>query len=1004
MGVAMMKRLTMLALGVMAISLTQDAGAGRWTKGANSRPEPAAIDVRSYIGVNNLQMVVSNIGSFAFDPSGSLGKNDGLYFPRGTNKTVVFASGLWLGGRVNGSPRVAVAEYSSEYSPGPMVDGTYQPDQARFRVYKVDRGDDAAGNADYLDWPVADGAPIAQTASGEDSVDADGYPVPYIVGDQALFSVYNDADPAAHTNTAGSTLPLGIEVRQYVFGYARGGALGNSVYLVFQFINKGADSLEETFASVWCDPDVGDAGDDLVGCDTVLSLGYAYNEGADEIYGEGAPAVGFDFLEGPAIPSPGDSATVRGVWRQGYRNLPMTSFNRYSNNDGDPQNATETINYMKGLSASGATVIDPISGEPTKFQLYGDPVTGDGWLDVNPGDRRFMMTSGPFTMAPGDTQQVIVAVLVGQGTDAVSSITALKSIDQQVQSVFDNGFNIPFPPPQPYIWAQPFASRVELTWDTQAEGDVQESPALGQRFVMEGYNIYQGETVAGPWKKIATYDVDDDITRIYSDEFDPTIGAVERVLVQNGTNSGLRNYLKIDTDRIKGGSLINHRPYYYAVTAYSYDELNVAEYTIGASVIGHLTEVLESRINPLTVVPNSVALSLSDTALHVAGGSEGQVTVQILEPGNITGHEYEVSFNEDQTWNLDDVTTGSRLLSDQPPSQEARTDPIVDGMMIEVTGPSAGIKTVEWVGGEQWVTGVNWGGAFFDGGVDQGCYFFGSSICDPTAMVNVELRFSPTETQKAYRYVRGVDPSYPYDGYGTVPFTAWDVSSDPPRQLNVGFVEQFALASYDNFWLPPDDAGDGGREYIFVLNSDYTEEPQDFYTTRSVFHNSEEFDVLYAWWPVVAEGHSNSELAAGQIMRITVEDKFNTSADRFAITTVRAGTDAAIEGSALDGVFAVPNPYLHGTDLEQDQRNRQITFFGLPALDATVEIYNLVGERIRTLTKARPEDSEIQWDVLTENGLPPASGVYIYRVISPGLASKTGKLALFIDRERLRQF
>jgi hypothetical protein len=648
-------------------------------------------------------------------------------------------------------------------------------------------------------------------------------------------------------------------------------------------------------------------------------------------------------------------------------------------------------------------MIDPVTGEQTYFQVAGDPVTGEGWLDVNAGDRRFMMTSGPFTMAPGDTQSVVVAVLVGQGADPVSSITSLKTIDEQVQAVFDFDFNIPFPPPQPQVWAQPHANRIDLTWDASAEGDVQESDALGQRFVMEGYNVYQGATSVGPWKKIATYDVDNGITRVYGDVFDPTLGAVERVLIQNGSDNGLHNHLTITTDKLTGKGLVNHRPYHFAVTAYSYDEMNVEEYQLGVSVVGHLAEVLESRINPLTIVPNSVALTLADTALHVSGESDGEVAVQILEPENLTGHSYEVSFNDDLTWNLDDVTTSARALENQAPSDGGYTDPIVDGMMVQVSGPPPGISTVEWSGGDQWVTGVNWGGAHFDGSVDEGCNFFGSSICDPTQLVNVELRFSPTETQKGYRYIRGAVPNYKYGGYGTLPFTAWDVSHNPPRQLNVCFVEQFALVSEDSYWLPPDGASDGGREYIFVLNSDYTAEPQAPYDTLSISANAEEFDVLYAWWPAVSEGHSNSELAAGQILSFSV-NKINTTADRFSFSTIRAGTGEAREGSALDGVYAVPNPYLHVTDLEPDQRNRLIKFAGLPPVDATVEIYNLVGERIRTLTKDKPEDSEVHWDVLTENGLPPASGVYIYRILSPGLSPKTGKLALFIDRERLRQF
>ncbi|MBI5867918.1 MAG: hypothetical protein HZB43_06455, partial [candidate division Zixibacteria bacterium] len=62
---------------------------------------PAAIDNTAYIGVNNLKMVVSNVGSFGYDPTNFFGKSDGLYFPLGTTKSVVFASGLWVGARVH---------------------------------------------------------------------------------------------------------------------------------------------------------------------------------------------------------------------------------------------------------------------------------------------------------------------------------------------------------------------------------------------------------------------------------------------------------------------------------------------------------------------------------------------------------------------------------------------------------------------------------------------------------------------------------------------------------------------------------------------------------------------------------------------------------------------------------------------------------------------------------------------------------------------------------------
>ena len=77
-------------------------------------PPPAALEV------NRIRMLVSPGGSFASDPTSPTG---GLEFPRGSGKTVVFASGLWLGAVVNDSTRATVAEYSDEFRPGAMLNG-----------------------------------------------------------------------------------------------------------------------------------------------------------------------------------------------------------------------------------------------------------------------------------------------------------------------------------------------------------------------------------------------------------------------------------------------------------------------------------------------------------------------------------------------------------------------------------------------------------------------------------------------------------------------------------------------------------------------------------------------------------------------------------------------------------------------------------------------------------------------------------------------------------------
>src|SRR5262250_2401731 len=112
---------------------------------ASGRPRPqgaqpakrSIIDNSERIDINNISMVVTNTGSFAYDKATG---NAGLEFPKGTLKTAVFAAGLWLGAQVGGQVRVAVSEYSDEYGPGAMV-GTASddPTKAEYKVYKLNR-------------------------------------------------------------------------------------------------------------------------------------------------------------------------------------------------------------------------------------------------------------------------------------------------------------------------------------------------------------------------------------------------------------------------------------------------------------------------------------------------------------------------------------------------------------------------------------------------------------------------------------------------------------------------------------------------------------------------------------------------------------------------------------------------------------------------------------------------------------------------------------------------
>jgi hypothetical protein len=107
-----------LLLPIVALEAMPNGG-DRHPTGSNGE------DVTTTIDVNNIEMFVTNIGAFAYDVWASRGQYDGLYYPKGTDKTAVYASGLWLGAKVRDTIRVAIAEYSQEYGPGKMIDHTW---------------------------------------------------------------------------------------------------------------------------------------------------------------------------------------------------------------------------------------------------------------------------------------------------------------------------------------------------------------------------------------------------------------------------------------------------------------------------------------------------------------------------------------------------------------------------------------------------------------------------------------------------------------------------------------------------------------------------------------------------------------------------------------------------------------------------------------------------------------------------------------------------------------
>lgn len=1072
------------------------------------------VDNTNYIDANKILMFVTNHGNFGRDLADVFGYDYGTFFPftsvgaieDGSNvKSPNYASGLWIGGvdQATGDTLIAIAEYSDEYVPGPMAGGTFQADNPNFRVFKL--YSDSLGhpnsaynspndtlytpNQDWYDFMTyalpagADTPWVYDTVYLDDSVTIDYVDtVPKVLGDQYMWSVFNDADPAQHSNDAGETAPLGIEVRQEIFAYNREDPLGNCVFMRLRVFNKGAKTIENCFLSLWADPDLGGAGDDLVGCDTTLSLGFVYNDNnQDQKYGSRPPCMGFDFFQGPMVGSPGDSAKMWGQYWQDSTNLGMVSFNKYINGT-DPDNYQQTYQYMNGLDGANNGAPYIYNGNVNLYQNSGDPVLGTGDLDIAPADRRWMQSTGPITFAPGDSTEILAAIVVGLGGDRLSSISVMKYYDKFAQSAYDINFDLPEPPARPIVTVGELDGELTLTWTNVSETSPGDYP-------FQGYSVYQGETPSGPWTLIANYDIIDGTAQIQDDVLDPLTGALEHRLVKQGTDSGIRRYFVVDQDYLLGGPLRNLTKYYFRVEAYSYDPAATPVTLTSANRTP--IELVPQERPPDVTLPVGVGSDV--TVTHTTGASGGVVTVEVIDPLQLTGDNYRVvffdttvidsivlpdTFTTDRVyWNLVNATTNTTLLSKQFNQSGDDDYQVTEGFVVRVSGPPPGFGSFQVVangagpidppeagafdfGGfpvpldangdplrptaNQQVGDGLWGihtadnGGTCDGG-DRGSYsaFISRTTRDGAnnpyiGAYDFEMRFTGDTANP------GVNGSYAIEWFNDdnvfwVPFEIWrtgigtpnDPSDDVrliPYIIDDGDDNTYNLESWG---CPLGTFGGDGEHSVSGGDNDpftdwvYLELPVDQTPGEAGYLAAEadmlgaSFDgslveheilarvVLVNWNGGDAPPFTQGLPETGTIFRMVTE-KPNAPADTFSFATEAPMAAAKSEG-ALDKITAVPNPFYLFSSYDPSPGSKTLKFHHLPE-KCTITIYNLGGTLVRTIEKDDASTAIASWDLLTEAGLPVASGIYIYVVDAPGFGQKIGKVAVLVESEVLQLY
>lgn len=1076
--------------------------------------------IRTLLNVNNISTVLKNDGISDIDRDEQA---SGVIFPKGSGKTACYQTGLLWGGKAPGDPQVRVGGifYSSGLQGGKILNTGLPYDQLQattnedplYRIYRVRRDVYPGGSTvdfsseinsnegsaneirnqyekDWNEWPAQAGAPFEdKNGNGiyEPNIDIPGFPG----ADQTIWCVANDLN-SGNTRDLYGTQPMGMELQMTYWAYNRAGALGNMFFRKYILINKSNVTYDSMYVSIISDVDLGNASDDYVGCDTTLSLGYSYNASAvDATYSPlPPPAIGFDFFQGPLVAGVAgmdknkngiDDALDYGLHRgkrvgPGWVNLPMTSFFYFAKGDAnvtDPTRsavagATEMYNFFQGrVGKTGQFFVDPITGLQTTYVLPGNPTTGTGWLDgriLSAGDRRQGQASGPFTMAPNDTQEVVIAEIVAgaiPGVDRLSAVGLLKFYDKTAQDAFDNNFDLPIPPPAPEVNIPgsydasanvnyALDKKIILDWGENQDAVNATEQFSSKGYTFEGYNIYQLPTSSASVSegvRIATYDVVNNVLKIEGQFFDITTGSVAVKVQQFGNDAGIKRYLEIRSDALRSGvPLVNGIRYYFAVTAYAYNP--------SATITNLENPLTIYTIIPTSKVPGVVSSYASGDTLrfeHSSGISEGLVIPIVVDPTRLTGDTYKVTFDTmtvhgvDQNqlvtfWMLTNTTKNKVMVTNQTNLSGDDNYPIVDGILIKVTGPPTpgmknytftGTRTITFAGAG---AGGNWGSEGYNGAIGNAFdQWFSSSSVSYSQLANVELRFATTDLQGnfdpsqqnvsyGYRYMRGAaaDPAKPEfvpyilnpsSGYAfqefvkNVPLAAYNMETNPPTRLAVGFLENNAIdAVLDGKYFPRqhgDPLSDnitstGPREWLFIFGTPYTE------TIDQSLAKDISNETLPIMWFLTVNRRFDVPFTNGDTFTI-LANHINTVNDAFSFTAPKPEYSITQAKSDVEKINVFPNPYYGVNSEELNKYNRFVTFTHLPE-KATIRIFNLAGITVRTINKDNNSTYQ-RWDLANNQGLPVASGLYIAFIDMPVLGkTKILKFGIVQEQQILDRF
>jgi hypothetical protein len=324
----------------------------------------------------------------------------------------------------------------------------------------VDVNNDSIYNTADGDYPAFD---IAGTIP--DSTDQ-------LYGDQCLWFVFNDV---CNIKTQTGSDPMDLEIQGKAFAFdSPFAAINNTTFYQYRIINNSTAALNNFYLGFWAGTPV--AADVRRGSHIGNNMAYVLDDYPfDPSSGAYPSATGIYLLQGPlADPGDGIDNDRDSIIDETDERCGISSYVVFENANGQPMgnpvSATDYYNYLQGINTS----VCPCTNQPTPFMYPGtsNPDCPCNWEENAPaGDYFFILSSGKFTMQPGEIQTITYAVTWAIDSSTGNSLDTLFAAHDTVLSFFRNGYTMPVGLNEmqneikSYVYPNPFSNQTSIYFD-----------------------------------------------------------------------------------------------------------------------------------------------------------------------------------------------------------------------------------------------------------------------------------------------------------------------------------------------------------------------------------------------------------------------------------------------------------------------------------------------------------------------------------------------------------